>query len=87
MSTTLMHCHVCKVEVRLQLRDGDRVWTVFCSPEEAHAWQAPRTEEQIIEETSGPGMPYDRCQWCGCTLKSGYHNEGCPVRALPRVSN
>lgn len=86
MSTilTILRCHVCKKKVRLHLRDGDGVWTVFCSPEEAHTWQSKRTEKQIIEETSGVGMPYDRCQWCGCTLKSGYHEEDCPVRTLQK---
>lgn len=79
---TIMYCHVCKARVELQAHDGDCVWTVFCSPEEAYAWQSARTEDEIIEQTSGPGMPYDRCQWCGCTLKSGYHNNDCPVRLL-----
>lgn len=81
-----MKCHVCKKTILVDVRgDGDGIWTVFCTPEELLQWQKPRTEKQIIEETSGPGMPYDRCQWCGCTLKSGYHETGCPVRKLQEL--
>lgn len=78
-----MWCHVCKKEIKVKTRgDKDGIWTVFCSPEEAYAWQNQRTEEEIIDETSGYKMPFDRCQWCSCTLKSGYHEEDCPVRAI-----
>jgi len=75
-----MKCKVCGVAVDLDLTEGDGVWTVFCSPQHAHEWQGPRSEDQIIAETSGWGMPYDRCQWCSCTLKGGWHDKGCPVR-------
>lgn len=80
MTKTHMKCEQCGAAVVVGTRDGDGVWTVFCSPEHAHEWQEPRSERQIIEDTSGPGMPYDRCQWCACTLKSGWHDVGCPVR-------
>lgn len=78
----ILYCKFCRVPVHLNLVDGDGVWTAFCCPEHAHMWQAPLSEEEIIKDTSGHGMPYDRCQWCGCTLKSGYHEENCPVRAV-----
>ena len=85
---SLMNCHVCGKSIRVQTRgDGDGIWTVFCSPKEAYQWQVARDEKQIIEETSGFGMPYDRCQWCGCTLKSGYHEDNCPVRKEQNESN
>ena len=48
-------------------------------------WQASKTERDIIRHQFGdkrPWSPYDRCQWCHCTLKSGYHEESCPVRPL-----
>ena len=78
-----MKCHACGKQILVDVfGDGDGIWTVFCTPEELWQWQKPRTEQQIIDETSGPGMPYNRCQWCRCTLKSGYHETGCPVRAL-----
>ena len=77
---THMKCTQCGKGVQVDVREGDGVWTVFCCPEHAHEWQEPLTEDEIIAKTSGPGMPYDRCQWCGCTLKSGYHDRGCPVR-------
>jgi len=78
---THMRCHVCKSSVQIRTREGDGVWAVFCTPKEAYDWQQPLTEDEIIAQTSGPGMPYDRCQWCHCTLKSGYHENGCQVRA------
>lgn len=83
---TTFSCKVCKKKVEVRTREGDDIWTVFCSPEHMREWQEPLTETQIIDETSGVGMPYDRCQWCGCTLKSGYHNDDCPVRALAKES-
>lgn len=78
----IANCALCKKSLEILACDGDGVWTAFCSPEHAHEWQSTRDEKQIIEETSGIGMPYDRCQWCGCTLKSGYHKDECPVRKL-----
>lgn len=78
-------CRQCGKAVRVEVREGDGVWTVFCCPGHAYAWQDPRTEDEIIEQTSGWGMPYDRCQWCRCTLKSGYHADDCPVRAVARA--
>ena len=75
-----MKCYVCKSSIEVATREGDGVWTVFCSPKEAYEWQRPLTEDEIIA-ISGPGMPYDRCQWCHCTLKSGYHESNCPVTA------
>jgi len=85
MTKTHMNCRQCGVAVQVEVRDGDGVWTVFCCPEHAWDWQDARTEEQIIEETSGWKMPYDRCQWCRCTLKSGYHDRGCPVRDVAKA--
>ena len=82
MTNTHMRCQQCGTAVQVRVRDGDGVWTVFCSPEHAHAWQEPRSEDEIIAQTNGPGMPYDRCQWCACTLKSGWHGQECPVRAV-----
>jgi len=79
-----MKCEECGKLVVLD-SPGDNVWTVFCSPEHAYKWQSDRTEEEIIEH-AGKWAPYDRCQWCGCTLKSGYH-EDCPVRELQNAKN
>jgi hypothetical protein len=77
-----MRCQQCGKGVIVPVRDGDNVWTAFCSPEHAHQWQEARTEDEIIEQASSWGGRPDRCQWCACTLKSGYHDEGCPVRAV-----
>ena len=73
-------CTHCGNEVQVRKERG--IATVFCSPEHAHAWQAPRSEAQILAETGIPGNPYDRCQWCKCTLKGGWHDKTCPVRAV-----
>jgi hypothetical protein len=78
----MMQCKECGATVELEgLRDHDGVWIVFCTPQHAANWQASRTEQAIVCQTSGRG-PYDRCQWCGTTLKSGYHDDNCPVRPL-----
>lgn len=77
--TSANHCAQCGAS----LRDpgGRRVWTVFCSPEHALAWQEARTEKQIEAQASGL-EGNDVCQWCRSPLRSGYHETGCPVRAL-----
>ena len=54
--------------------------THFCSAKCLYEWQEPLTEDEIIRQTGGCYQPYARCQWCACTLKSGYHDTGCPVR-------
>lgn len=82
MGMCQMRCKLCGISIVVRVRDGDQVFTGFCTPEHAYEWQRPLTELQIIEETSGFGMPYHRCQWCGCTLKSGYHEKGCLVRTV-----
>ena len=61
---------------------GRRVWTVFCSPEHCRAWQDARTEAEIIKVASGL-EGNDVCQWCRSALRSGWHDDRCPVRALP----
>lgn len=77
---TQMSCKLCHTPFDVETRDGDGIRTVFCCSDHALEWQEPRTEEEIIAETAGAGMPYDRCQWCRCTLKSGYHEPHCAVR-------
>jgi len=81
---THMRCAECEKGFKISLTH-DNIWTAFCCPEHAAKWQSGRTEADIIRHQFGdhkPWSPYDRCQWCHCTLKSGYHEEGCAVREI-----
>ena len=64
---------------------GWRVWTTFCSAEHCHLWQLQRTEKQIMEVASGPDGN-DVCQWCRSALRSGWHDDKCPVRRVKHSS-
>lgn len=80
-----MPCHMicahCKASVTLE-GPKEYVWTAFCGPEHCKAWQDARTEGEIRQVASAPNGADDRCQWCNCKLCKGYHEDGCPVRAL-----
>jgi hypothetical protein len=78
-----MKCAECGAKVEFKSDPGPNVWTAFCSAEHCAKWQSERTEEEILRHQYGncpPWSPYDRCQWCRATLKSGYHEGSCPVR-------
>ncbi len=84
MSLTGFRCAECGERFEIRITHND-VWTAFCTPEHAAKWQAGKTEQDIIKHQFGdtrPWSPFDRCQWCHCTLKSGYHEDDCPVRKV-----
>jgi hypothetical protein len=69
-----MACDQCGRGVKV--KDRPDLNGAFCCPLHAAEWQFARTEEQIRHwHWNGA-----RCQWCGCRLHTGYHEEGCPVR-------
>lgn len=83
MALTGFKCAECGYGFKIKVTHKD-IWTAFCCPVHSAKWSSERTEEQIIKHQFGdnkPWGPWDRCQWCHCTLKSGYHEESCPVRA------
>ena len=72
-------CRQCTKTLELEDRPGLNV--VFCSPTCCWQWQEAHTEEQIDAVITRHGER-PRCQWCGCRLSGGYHDDGCPVREL-----
>ena len=78
MTQIHMVCEQCRTAVVLHDRPG--LTAAFCSPGHCVQWQDARTEAQIQHYLWNGG----RCQWCGCRLHTGYHEPGCPCRAVER---